>query len=218
MRKLPLFLVLAAFCFSTSSALAHQLSHHSRIHRPHAGARMCPLARSRPHALRGCRLRHARRHIRAARHIPIAPLPSGVPTPPQVHCNLFASPTGSDSAGDGSIGRPFASLQQLDRTLTPGQTGCLRAGSYGSITTWHQIYTNGAPSAQITITSYPGELATVIGYVDIEASYTTFTRLRIDGSNTLYKSHPSGVNCRNNVSQSLVIAGHDDILDHIESL
>jgi hypothetical protein len=133
-----------------------------------------------------------------------------------VHCDLFASPSGSDSAGDGSIGSPFQSLNQLDSSLHPGQTGCLRAGSYGSTSTWHKINTDGGPGAQITITAYRGESATVIGYVDIEASYTTFTRLRIDGSNTLYKSHPAGVNCPNNVSQSLVIAGHDDMLDHID--
>jgi Right handed beta helix region len=180
------------------------------------------MARSHKHRVRGCRARHhSRRHRhvaprRPAPPIPVPPVPSGTPTPPPVHCDLFASPTGSDSAGDGSIGKPLASVQQLDRVLAPGQTGCLRSGSYGSLTTWHQIYTNGAPSAQITITSYPGELATVTGYLDIEASYTTFTHLRIDGSNTLYKSHPSGVNCPNNVSQSLVIAGHDDILDHID--
>ncbi len=224
MRKLPPFLVLALLCWSTSSALAGGLSHHPvHHHRRHGTVRRCPLVRSKRHARGGCRARHhARRHGRPAHRtptptpIPVPPLPSGTPTPPPVHCSLFASPTGSDTAGDGSIGKPFASVQQLDRTLHPGQTGCLRSGSYGSTSTWHQIYTNGAPAAQITLTSYPGELATVIGYLDIEASYTTFTNVRIDGSNTLYKSHPSGINCPNNVSQSLVIAGHDDILDHIE--
>jgi Right handed beta helix region len=52
--------------------------------------------------------------------------------------------------------------------------------------------------------------------VDIEASYTTFTRLRIDGSNTLYPSHPDGVDCPGHVSQGLVIAGPGDVLDHID--
>jgi hypothetical protein len=52
--------------------------------------------------------------------------------------------------------------------------------------------------------------------VDIEASYTTFTRVRIDGSNTLYPRHPDGVNCPGHVSQGLVIAGPGDILDHID--
>jgi hypothetical protein len=151
---------------------------------------------------------HSRRQIRL-------PVPTKIGSTGQVHCDLFAAPGGSDSAGDGSIFNPFQSLGQLDSSLHPGQTGCLRAGSYGSTSTWHKIYTDGAASAQITITSYPGEVATIVGYVDIEASYTTFTRVRIDGSNTLYKSHPTGINCPGNVSQSLVIAGHDDILDHI---
>ncbi len=52
--------------------------------------------------------------------------------------------------------------------------------------------------------------------MDIEASYTTFTRVRIDGSNTLYPRHPDGVNCPGHVSQGLVIAGPGDILDHID--
>jgi hypothetical protein len=221
MRKLLPFLVLALLSWSTSAALAGGLSHHPVHHRRHGNVRRCQLVRAGKHHRHACRARHhSRRHhgqpTPPASPPPVVPLPSGTPAPPQVHCTLFASPSGSDTAGDGSIGKPFASVQQLDRSLQPGQTGCLRAGSYGSTSTWHQIYANGAPSAQITITSYPGELATVIGYLDIEASYTTFTRLRIDGSNTLYKSHPSGVNCPNNVSQSLVIAGHDDILDHIE--
>jgi hypothetical protein len=133
-----------------------------------------------------------------------------------VHCDLFASPAGSDSTGNGRIASPFQTVAQLDVSLRPGQTGCLRAGSYGSTSTWHKIYTNGAPSAQITITSYPGELATVVGYVDIEASYTTLTRMRIDGSNTFYRSQRAGTACPYPVSQPLVIGGHDDVLDHVD--
>jgi len=133
-----------------------------------------------------------------------------------VNCNLFASPSGSDASGDGSIAAPFASLQKLDQALAPGQTGCLRAGTYGSLTAWHQIATNGSSGGRITITSYPGETATVIGYVDVEASYTTLENLRIDGSNTLYLHHPSGVNCANHVSQPLMIAGYDDILQYVD--
>jgi Right handed beta helix region len=54
----------------------------------------------------------------------------------------------------------------------------------------------------------------VVGYVDIEGSYTTLSHLRIDGSNSLYASHPSGINCPGNVSEPLVIAGHDDTLEY----
>jgi hypothetical protein len=133
---------------------------------------------------------------------------------PPVHCDLFASPSGSDSSGDGTIGSPFASLTELDAVLKPGQTGCLRAGYYGSIRTWHKIDSDGTGRGRITITAYPGEDATVRGYVDVEGSYTTISHLKIDGSNTFYRQHPAGVNCPTPTSQPLVIAGHDDVLEY----
>ena len=142
-----------------------------------------------------------------AREQPPAPHAAG--RAPPVHCDLFASPSGSDSSGDGSLGSPFASLNKLDAVLRPGETGCLRAGSYGSTSTWHQIDTDGTARGQITITSYPGETATVRGYVDIEGSYTTLSHLSIDGSNTFYKQVREGTNCPAPVSQPLVIAGHE---------
>jgi hypothetical protein len=129
-------------------------------------------------------------------------------------CDRFAAPGGSDSAGDGSAGRPFASVSKLDSALAAGQTGCLRAGSYGSTSTWHKINQSGSSSGRITLTAYPGERVTIVGYVDIEASYTTLSHLQIDGSNTFYTQHPAGINCPAPVSESLVIAGHDDTLEY----
>jgi hypothetical protein len=131
-----------------------------------------------------------------------------------VHCDLIASPSGSDDSGNGSSQRPFASIDKLDASLTSGQTGCLRGGRYGSTSSWHRIDNDGTSSSRITITSYPGETATVVGYVDLEGSYTTVSHLRIDGSNTLFKRHPAGIDCRNGVSQPLVIGGHDDVLEY----
>jgi hypothetical protein len=131
-----------------------------------------------------------------------------------VPCNLYASPSGSDSAGDGSLGSPFLSVGRLDSALGPGQTGCLRGGSYGSTGTWHQINADGTAGGQITITSFPGETAIVQGYVDIEGSYTTLSHLKIDGSNTFYRQHPAGVNCPTPTSQSLTIAGRNDVLEY----
>ena len=157
-------------------------------------------------AHRRLRLQHARRRR--------AKIANAAPTPPPIHCDLFASPAGSDSSGDGTISSPFASLSKLDSALNPGQTGCLEAGTYGDTSSWHRVDTNGTPSGRITITAYPGASVTVIGYVDIEAAYTTLEYLNIDGSNNLYTSHPSGINCPAPVSQSLVIAGPNDILQY----
>jgi len=132
------------------------------------------------------------------------------------HCSLYASPSGSDSSGDGSLELPFASVGKLDRALAPGQTGCLRAGSYGSTSSLIELNNDGAPGSQITITSFPGETAVVQGWVDIEGSYTTLSHLSIDGSNTFYKQVREGTSCPAPVSQPLVIAGHNDVLEFID--
>jgi hypothetical protein len=106
---------------------------------------------------------------------------------------------------------------RLDRALAPGQTGCLRAGTYGDTGTTHRIDRDGSAAGRITLTSYPGETATVAGWVVIEASYTTVSHLRIDGSNTLYK-YTAGTNsaCRvdSGSSQALVIAGANNVLEY----
>jgi hypothetical protein len=163
--------------------------------------------------------RHPRRSLTLAVCVAVltfCSVPAAVSStdPPAVVCDLFASPSGSDLSGDGSLGAPFASVTKLDAMLRAGQTGCLRAGSYGSTSTWVKINTDGSPSGQITIASFPGETATVRGYVDIEGSYTTLSRLRIDGSNTFYTQVRSGTSCPAPVSQPLVIAGHDDVLEY----
>lgn len=209
MKKLTAILALSAGFLIVSPSLAAAQAHHRTL-------------RATP-----CVTKHGRTHRRNSRcsgshaHVAVAALSSlgTTPGPAPSHaviCDRFASTTGSDTSGDGSSGAPFASLQKLDQALAPGQTGCLDAGTYGSLTTWHQILSNGAPEARITISSAPGQTAMVVGWVDIEGSYTTLENLRIDGSNTLYGQHPAGVNCRPNVSQPLTVVGHDDTLQHLD--
>ncbi|MGZ4214435.1 MAG: right-handed parallel beta-helix repeat-containing protein [Solirubrobacteraceae bacterium] len=136
--------------------------------------------------------------------------------PSLVHCDLVASPSGSDTSGDGSLNAPFASVGKLDGALQPGQTGCLRAGSYGSTSSLIELDHDGSQRSQITITSFPGETAVVQGWVDVEGSYTTLSHLSIDGSNTFYKQVREGTNCRAPVSQPLVIAGRDDVIEFVD--
>jgi hypothetical protein len=128
-------------------------------------------------------------------------------------CNLVASPSGSDSTGDGSVANPFQTLVKLDAALAPGQTGCLRGGVYGSINTLHRLSTNGTSTGRITIAPYPGENPTVVGWVDIEASYTTIYGLKIDGSNTFYDENTNPA-CPGPSSQGLDIAGANDVFEH----
>jgi hypothetical protein len=129
-------------------------------------------------------------------------------------CQRFASPHGSDSTGAGTRAKPFRSIMRLDRSLRPGQTGCLRAGTYGSIHTLILLRKSGRHGHRITIRSFPGETALVRGWVDLEGSYTTLSRLKIDGSNTFYRQVRQDTHCPAPVSQALMIAGRNDILQY----
>ena len=103
---------------------------------------------------------------------------------------------------------------RLDRALRPGQTGCLRGGTYGSIHTLILLRKSGRHGHRITIRSFPGETALVRGWVDLEGSYTTLSRLKIDGSNTFYRQVRQDTHCPAPVSQALMIAGRNDILQY----
>jgi hypothetical protein len=133
---------------------------------------------------------------------------------PSVSCDLFAAPGGSDSHGNGSLTSPYQSLAKLDGALEAGETGCLRGGTYGSTSTHHDLSNDGAPAGQITLTAYPGEAVTVVGWVDLEASYTTLAGLNIDGSNTFYKKTAGAVCPTPTVnSESLDITGTGDVFE-----
>src|SRR5690349_24887022 len=70
-------------------------------------------------------------------------------------CNKVAAPNGSDNAA-GNEDAPFRTAQVLADSLTPGQTGCLRGGTYSEDLTIRQGGNAGAP---VTIRSFPGERA-----------------------------------------------------------
>jgi hypothetical protein len=141
--------------------------------------------------------------------------PRSVAHSASVTCDKVAAPAGSDAHGDGSVANPYATVGKLDAALTPGQTGCLETGTYGSLTTDFYLTSSGTASGQITITSYPGQRAKLLGMVDLLASYTTLSRLAIDGSNTLYDAPNSFNPCnQGQVSQSLQINGNGDVFEH----
>lgn len=97
-------------------------------------------------------------------------------------CDYVASPSGSDGAA-GSAAAPFATVQHLVDVLGPGQTGCLRSGSYkGDVTFSH----GGGAGAAITLTSYPGDgRATVVGRLWLKSGsdYVTVSDLNLVGTN-----------------------------------
>ncbi len=119
-------------------------------------------------------------------------------------CTYVAAPSGSDS-NPGTLAAPFQTAQKLVSTLQAGQTGCLRAGTYDQDVTFR---TEGAATAPITLMSYPGETATIVGrmYVAEGADYTTLTDLEIDGSNASLLPSPT-------VDANHVTFSYDDVTD-----
>jgi glycosyltransferase involved in cell wall biosynthesis len=89
-------------------------------------------------------------------------------------CAKVASPDGNDSA-PGTAGGPYATAQRLVNALAPGETGCLRAGTY------REDLTLATPG--VGLTSYPGGRATLAGRLRVTADRVTVERLTLDGRN-----------------------------------
>ncbi len=104
-------------------------------------------------------------------------------------CDRVASLRGLDT-NPGTEALPFRTTQRLASSLTAGQTGCLRAGTYGGGITFTRSGASGAP---ITVQSFPGERAVLMGRVWIKsgADFVTVSDLDLVGINTLGLSSPS---------------------------
>jgi parallel beta helix pectate lyase-like protein len=106
---------------------------------------------------------------------------AGAPAAFAAGCARIAATNGSDSAA-GTQAQPFRSAQKLVDSLAAGETGCLRAGTYSGNVKVSRSGTSGAP---ITLTSFPGERATVSGklWIDESANFITVSSLDLDGRN-----------------------------------
>ena len=106
---------------------------------------------------------------------PVGPIP-GKGEAPAVSCDRIASPAGSD-ANPGTVAAPVQTAQRLIDVLAAGQTGCLRVGTFD----FDDVIEVRKPS--ISLTSYPGERATLKGELKIEkgADHVTVSDLDIDG-------------------------------------
>jgi parallel beta-helix repeat protein len=121
-----------------------------------------------------------------------------------VTCAKVASPSGSDSAA-GTAAAPYRTAQKLADATGPGQTGCLRAGNYAE-DVW--VSNDG-----LTITSYPGERATLTGRLVVGkgADDVTFTAINIDGANAARLPSPTVNGDRATFRADDVTNGHTDI-------
>ncbi|HET7601795.1 MAG TPA: Ig-like domain-containing protein [Gemmatimonadales bacterium] len=104
-------------------------------------------------------------------------------TPPAEKVGYFVAPNGS-SGNSGSISNPWdlASVLRGGKNISPGDTVWVRGGTYrGAFVN----YLNGNSSQQVVIRQYPGERATIDGYLVVLGSYVTFQGLEVMSSNPL---------------------------------
>ena len=96
-------------------------------------------------------------------------------------CDKVASSLGSNSH-TGTVAKPYLTVDKLASSLRSGQTGCLRAGVYQRDV---EIRKGGSQGAPITITSFPGERATILGrvYLTDHANNVILQHLDLDGYN-----------------------------------
>jgi parallel beta-helix repeat protein len=104
------------------------------------------------------------------------------PASADVTCTKVASPSGSDSAA-GTDAAPYKTATKLANSLSPGDVGCLHAGVYLEDV---RMGRGGAAGAPVTLTSYPGERAKVVGrfYVPKGSNFVTVSNLDLDGTPT----------------------------------
>ena len=98
----------------------------------------------------------------AAAATPTADIQAGARTAPNtawlaaVHpCNRYVSTSGADTASGTTVATAWRTIGKAMRTLTAGQTACVRAGTYNA----SQLHpaTSGTASAPIGVRGYPGD-------------------------------------------------------------
>jgi len=106
-------------------------------------------------------------------------------------CARFAGPAGDDDS-PGTQSRPFETAQRLASSLEAGEIGCLRGGRYrapaGDVVV--EFDRGGRPRRPLTLRSYPGERATLVGVVTVLEGSDHVTLAALDfegtgGSNTV---------------------------------
>jgi len=103
-------------------------------------------------------------------------------------CTRYAAPWGSNHSR-GSFAHPFRGIRRLVRSLRPGQKGCLRKGIYRENLSLNR---GGSAHRPITVSSYPGETARLIGTLTLNdrASNLIFEHLYLDGVNSRHAASP----------------------------
>jgi len=100
-------------------------------------------------------------------------------------CTRYADPHGRDSSR-GTRSDPFRTAQRLADSLRPGQTGCLRRGTYDDTDDGYvlRIDHGGEAGKPIMIRSFPGERARLVGTTSVVngSNYVRLVRLVLRGT------------------------------------
>jgi hypothetical protein len=122
--------------------------------------------------------------LQASGSIAASAIASPAARPPAVQCSRFAAPGGNDGSR-GTKARPFRTTQRLADSLRAGQTGCLRGGTYNDSEDGYvlRVDRGGTRGRPVTIRSFPGERARLVGVVSVMrgADYVTLAALGIEG-------------------------------------
>ena len=92
-------------------------------------------------------------------------------------CDLIAA-RGGDDANPGTEAAPFKTAQKLADSLASGQTGCLRGGTYDEL--WGGGYILKTLKPGITVQSFPGERAKLVGIVYVPSETPNVTLRDLD--------------------------------------
>lgn len=100
-----------------------------------------------------------------------------------VTCTRIVDTNGSDT-NPGTEQAPWQSIQKLATSLTAGQTGCIKNGTYSvaNSTNTLTLTASGTSTSRIVIRSYPGHRATIKAGVWIKGNFITMEKLNFDGS------------------------------------
>jgi parallel beta-helix repeat protein len=100
---------------------------------------------------------------------------AGSPAAAGVTCDRFAAPSGSDG-GSGSLTNPYRTPEKLAGSLSRGQTGCFRAGTY-------RFSELNVSKANITLAPYGSEKVTLRGSIKVRPSGhdSTIRGMKLDG-------------------------------------
>lgn len=108
--------------------------------------------------------------------------------PPASLCARYSATDGNDTNA-GTDAAPFRTAQKLVSTLAPGETGCLKAGTYAEDVT---VSTGGASGLPITLRSATATRATIKGrlYVRDSANDVVVTELVLNGYGSSVRPSP----------------------------